>query len=66
MGGSVLNNKPALGWHRAVVGRRDGSKADVYYFAPDGTSLRSGRDVQRWLDARRELNIVEMDEGWPR
>ena len=63
MGGSVLNNKPALGWHRAVVRRRDGSKADVYYFAPDGTTLRSSPDVRRWLHARHELKVVEMDEG---
>ncbi len=63
MGGSKLNNMPAVGWHRASVARRDGSKADVYYFAPDGTQLRSRNDVSRWIESQPTLVEVEKEEG---
>jgi hypothetical protein len=63
MGGSRLNNTPAIGWHRACVSRRDGSKADVYYFAPDGTQLRSRNDVSRWIESQPTVVVIEKEEG---
>ena len=61
MGGARLNNTPAVGWHRACVARRDGSKADVYYAAPDGTQMRSRNDVSRWIEIQPKVAIVEME-----
>ena len=41
------------GWACAVVPRKNQPmKSDVYYFAPDGTKLRSGKDIERWIKAQ--------------
>ena len=40
-----LNNDPCMYWHKEANLRRDNSKADVYYHAPDGTRIRSMPEV---------------------
>ena len=41
-----------VGWQRLAVPRRTNEKTrpgDIYYITPDGTKLRSGPDVQRYV-----------------
>jgi len=44
-----VNNIPWQGWHKEVLWRKDGTKGDANYYAPDGTMLRSTPDVRRYL-----------------
>lgn len=55
-----LNNLPAQHWHREAVMRRDGSKADIYYHAPDGSKIRSMPEVRRFLEIEKRQGSEPM------
>jgi len=55
-----LNHDPANDWHKEANMRRDGSKADVYYNAPDGTRCRSMPEIRRFLEAHTKSGAKPM------
>ena len=46
-----INHLPCKNWHKEANLRRDHSKADVYYHAPDGSKLRSMPEVRLYLES---------------
>ena len=50
------------GWRRLEVQRKNGTTLkhfDVYYYAPDGTKIRSFPDVEKYFEEHKNLKLVD-------
>ena len=50
---SFVNNTPARGWHKEVRPRLTSAVQDFFYYAPDGTKIRTKKEAETYCDDRR-------------